>query len=90
MFEYIRVVLPPITGTTMEQFLMTMKKAQILILTFAVEVPQYVTSPSHSSVSSSPPPGGGSSHSMTATMNLSDITMLSFTDQALSVAWGPY
>ena len=45
-FGYIRAVLPPVYETKMERFLTTMKKAQTSILTFAMEVPRHVTSPS--------------------------------------------
>ena len=48
---------------------MATMKAEAVILTFAVEIPQYVTSSSHSLLSSSPH-GRSPSRSMTATANL--------------------
>ena len=56
MFEYNRAVLPPVSETKMERFLTTTKKAQMSILTFAVEVPRYVRSPSPRSPSKRPAP----------------------------------
>ena len=62
----------------MERFLTATTKAEAAILTFAVEVLRYATSPSHSLLSSSPGEA------------VFGIILLSFTDQVLSVAWRPY
>ena len=61
MFENNRAVLPPVLETKLERFLTTTKKAQTFILTFAVEVPRYVASPSPRSPSKRPaaPPKAG-------------------------------
>ena len=56
VFEYIRAVLPPVSEMKMERFLTMTKKAQTSILTFAVEVPRYVASPSPRFPSKRPAP----------------------------------
>ena len=64
-------------------------KAQAVILVFASDMAQCVTSSSHSLLSLSPH-DRGSSCLMTTMENLFSALPNSFTDQVLSAAWYPY